>query len=254
MPTLRETLFSICRYKTARKSRRVRLPAHQMSNRSTTMHLKHRLTRMTEELEDIFPLNPDLKDALLSVDRLAFATKGLEHFAYVLDAPTVIREDYLPSSVEDIKMLNYLETQKGNTVLIAGCRNGYLAAVLSRIADKVFVTSKNASSLLDMQEKFLAFGLDNVCVHLGDLLHGQAKYSPFDRILIPSPIPEAPHSLFEQLADQGILAAIVPIDDLLQVITRYYKREGKILQETIEISKHQNSSALYPRYMIANKL
>jgi len=217
------------------------------------MHLKHRLARMTEELEDIFPLNPDLKDALLSVDRLAFATKGFEHFAYVLDAPNVIREDFLPSSVEDIKMLNYLETRNGDTVLIAGCHNGYLAAVLSRIADKVFVTSQNASSLLDMQEKFLAFGLDNVCVHPGDVLHGQARYSPFDRILIPSPAPEAPHSLFEQLADQGILAAIVPIDDL-QVITRYYKRKGKILQETIEISKHQNSSALYPRYMIANKL
>ncbi|HHS93327.1 MAG TPA: protein-L-isoaspartate O-methyltransferase, partial [Campylobacterales bacterium] len=62
---------------------------------------------------------------------------------------------------------------------------------------------------------------------------GWKEYAPYERILLSATAKKIPKILFEQLAEGGVLLAPMEQDGL-QIITRFYKRNGKISSEVIE--------------------
>ena len=90
---------------------------------------------------------------------------------------------------------------------------------------------------------FCFFYRSNQDTSLGELLKQyfryffsrcRKEYAPFERILFSATAKEIPQVLFDQLAEGGILLAPVEQTENYHIITRYYKKNGRITSETIE--------------------
>ncbi len=188
---------------------------------------------MVTEIDKAFPLEPYVKKAFLSVDREQFVASGFKHLAYKLDALPIQAEQFISSPLTVAKMTQYLELEGVDSVLEIGCGSGYQAAILSQIVRRVFTIERIEPLLREARERFRTLELSNIFTRYDDGQRGWKEYAPYERIIFSATADKVPDILFEQLAEGGIL--IAPINENgLQIITRYYKRHGRITSETIE--------------------
>ena len=189
--------------------------------------------RMVEEIEKNFTLYSHLREAFLDVNREQFVPKGFGQMAFKLDALPMQQNQWISSPLTVAKMTQHLELKGVDSVLEIGCGSGYQAAILSKLCRRVFTIERISSLLKEAKERFRAEKINNIFTRFDDGQRGWKVYAPFERILFSATAKEIPQVLFDQLAEGGILLA--PIEkDGVQIITRYYKREGKIFSEVIE--------------------
>jgi len=194
---------------------------------------QHHLNDMVQRIEQKFPLEPVVKEALQSVDRELFVSDIFKHLSYSLDALPMDSEQWISSPLTVAKMTQYLEPENCDSVLEIGCGSGYQAAVLSKLFRRVFTIERIDSLLQEARGRFKELGINNINSKFDDGTRGWSAFAPFDRILFSASPTEIPQVIFDQLADGGIL--IAPVEEYgLQTITRYYKRGGKITSEVIE--------------------
>jgi len=192
-----------------------------------------RRKQMVQEIEEKFPLQPRVRDALLAVDREAFVPAGFRHLAYTLDALPMQEQQWISSPLTVAKMTQHLELDGADSVMEIGCGSGYQAAVLAQIVRRVFTIERIEPLLREARERFRSLGLSNIFTRYDDGQRGWKEYAPYDRILFSATADKVPQVIFDQLAEGGILLA--PVDEGgLQIITRYYKRDGRISSEAIE--------------------
>ena len=197
------------------------------------MVAKMHLTKMVEAMDRQFPLDPHVKRAFLSVDRMAFVPEGFKHLAYQLDALPMQADQWISSPLTVAKMTQHLELDGVDSVLEVGCGSGYQAAILAQIVRRVFTIERIEPLLREARERFRRLGMDNIITRYDDGQRGWKEYAPFERIVFSATADRVPDVLFDQLVDGGILVA--PINENgLQIITRYYKRNGRITSEAIE--------------------
>jgi protein-L-isoaspartate(D-aspartate) O-methyltransferase len=188
---------------------------------------------MIDEIEETFPLNLYVREAFLQVNRERFVPKGFGQMAFSLDALPMQQNQWISSPLTVAKMTQHLELEGVDSILEIGCGSGYQAAILSKLCRRVFTIERIDSLLKEAKERFRLEGINNIFTRFDDGQRGWKEYAPYERILFSATAKEIPPILFEQLAEGGILLA--PIEqDGLQIITRYYKREGKISSEVIE--------------------
>jgi protein-L-isoaspartate(D-aspartate) O-methyltransferase len=193
------------------------------------MHLK----KMVEEIDRKFSLDPLVKEAFLSVDREFFVPAAFRHLSYTLDALPIQGQQWISSPLTVAKMTQHLELEGVDSILEIGCGSGYQAAVLSRIVRRVFTIERIEPLLREAKERFRQMGMNNIFARYDDGQRGWKDYAPYERILFSATADEVPSVLFDQLAEGGILLA--PVNEGgLQIITRYYKRNGSITSEAIE--------------------
>ena len=162
-----------------------------------------------------------------------FVSNGFKHLAYKLDALPIQAEQFISSPLTVAKMTQHLELKGVDSVLEIGCGSGYQAAILSRIVRRVFTIERIEPLLREAKERFKTLELNNIFTRYDDGQRGWKEYAPYERIIFSATADKVPEILFEQLAEGGIL--IAPINqDGLQIITRYYKRHGRVTSETIE--------------------
>ncbi|MBW8754330.1 MAG: protein-L-isoaspartate(D-aspartate) O-methyltransferase [Sphingomonadales bacterium] len=156
----------------------------------------------------------NLLHAMREVPREVFVPENLAEFAYD-DTPLPIAEGQTISQPYIVAaMIEAAEVQPGDKVLEVGAGSGYAAAVLSRIADRVFAIERH-KPLADAAERRLgALGYRNVSVIAGDGSGGLPGEAPFDAILVAARGPEAPEALKRQLKIGGRLVIPVGGEDL----------------------------------------
>jgi len=192
-----------------------------------------KLHKMVEEIEAKFAIDRKIKDAFESVDREFFVPMGFKHLAYRLDALPMGGEQWISSPLTVAKMTKYLELDGVDKVLEVGCGSGYQAAILSKIVRRVFTIERIESLLNEAKERFHILGLHNIFTRFDDGQRGWQKYAPYERILFSASAKKIPQTLFDQLQEGGILVA--PISEgSMQIITRFYKKNGQITSEAIE--------------------
>ncbi len=189
--------------------------------------------KMVEAIDQEFPLDPHVKKALLSVNRQAFVPKGFQHMAYQLDALPMHSEQWISSPLTVAKMTQYLELSNVDSVLEIGCGSGYQAAILSHIVRRVFTIERIESLLREAKERFRQLEMHNIIPRHDDGQRGWKEYAPYERILFSATADRVPQVLFDQLKEGGILVAPIHQDGL-EIITRFYKRNGGISSEAIE--------------------
>jgi len=186
------------------------------------------------EIEKEFALDEHVKEALLAVDREAFVPTQFKHLAYNLDALPLAARQWISSPLTVAKMTQHLELKGIDSVLEVGCGSGYQAAVLSKLSRRVFTIERIDELLKEAKRRFSELEMHNIITRFDDGQRGWKQYAPFERILFSATAKEVPQVLFDQLAEGGILIAPVEETENYHIITRYYKKNGRITSETIE--------------------
>ena len=186
------------------------------------------------EIEKHFALNEHVREAFLAVDRESFVPAQFKHLAYQLEALPLAASQWISSPLTVAKMTQHLELEGVDSVLEVGCGSGYQAAILSKICRRVFTIERIDELLKEAKSHFAELEINNIITRFDDGQRGWKQYAPFERILFSATAKEIPEVLFEQLAEGGILVAPVEEAENYHIITRYYKKNGRITSETIE--------------------
>ncbi len=192
-----------------------------------------RTARMADEIEKIFSLSPEVKEAIAKTNREAFVAIGFKHSAYKLDALPIGEAQFISSPLTVAKMTEYLFPRGADRVLEVGCGSGYQAAVLAQLFRGVFSIERIEPLMIQAKKRFKNLGIQNIHTRTDDGQNGWISYAPYDRILFSATAKEIPAKLFEQLADGGILVAPMEKDGK-QVITRFIKNGENIEEEELE--------------------
>lgn len=188
---------------------------------------------MADEIEKIFSLSPEIKEAIAKTNREAFVPIGFKHSAYKLDALPLAGGQYISSPLTVAKMTEYLFPRGADRVLEVGCGSGYQAAVLAQLFRGVFTIERIEPLLLEAKKRFKNLNIHNIHTRTDDGQNGWISYAPYDRILFSATAKEIPAKLFEQLADDGILVAPMERNGK-QVIVRFIKNGENIEEEELE--------------------
>ncbi len=122
-------------------------------------------------------------------------------------------------------MMQALDVTPRCKVLEVGAGSGYVCAILSRLARRVYGIERHKPLALEARERMARLGISNVTIRAGDGTRGWPEQAPFDRILLSAAAEDAPVLLLEQLRPGGIMVLPVGQTDEVQQLIRIEKTD-----------------------------
>jgi len=189
-----------------------------------------RLAMVRDQIEARGVRDPLVLAAMRAVERHKFVPEELQRRAYN-DYPLPIGEGQTISQPYIVALMSELAGLTGNeTVLEVGTGSGYQAAILARLAKRVY-TIEIKPVLHARAETLLAgLGLANVTAIEGDGYFGLPSAGPFDAILVTAAASHVPPPLLAQLAEGGRL--VLPLGHPFSV------------QDLVVITKHGGTTTV----------
>ena len=108
-----------------------------------------------------------------------------------------------------VQMLYLLMVRPGQRVLEIGTGSGFTAAVMARIAERVFTLDRYKTLVSLAKQRFERLELRNIAVRQADGSQGLRGEGTFDRILATAAFQSPPRFFVEQLVAGGVLVAPV---------------------------------------------
>ncbi len=162
-----------------------------------------------------------LLQAMENVPRHLFVPEGFQPEAYE-DSPVEIAPGQTMSQAYvSALMISLLDLEGEEKVLEIGTGSGYDAAVLSRMANRVYTIEIDDELGRKAKQTLGDLGYTNVKVKIGDGYRGWPEEAPFDAILVTAAPTRLPEPLIKQLKIGGKM--VVPVGNLVQdllVITK----------------------------------
>ncbi|AJF06465.1 protein-L-isoaspartate(D-aspartate) O-methyltransferase [Geoalkalibacter subterraneus] len=177
--------------------------------------------------------DPLVLQAMLEVPRHLFVEEALQSQAYG-DYPLPIGNKQTISQPYMVAyMTEALQLKGGENVLEIGTGSGYQAAVLARIAGKVFTVERIPELARRARRILDRIGAINVNIKVTDGTIGWEEQAPFDAIIVTAGAPAVPEKYLAQLAPGGRL--VIPVGDMYsQVLKRFIKQaDGQVTEESL---------------------
>ncbi len=175
--------------------------------------------------------DPRVLAAFGKVPRHRFAPERLATLAYG-DHPLPIGSGQTISQPYIVAiMTQWAELKPGDKVLEIGTGSGYQAAILAELTDKVFTIELLPELAEAAGARLKSLGYGKVRGKTGDGYLGWPEETPFAAILVTAAAPRVPAALEAQLGEGGRLVIPVGPPGLPQVLFRYRKVRGKLLEE-----------------------
>ena len=122
-------------------------------------------------------------------------------------------------------MTQALQISPRDTVLEVGTGSGYQAAILAKLARRVYTIDRHARLVREARQIFEALQLPNVTSLVGDGSFGLPDQAPFDRIIVTAAAEDPPGPLLAQLKPGGIMVVPGGQSDTVQTLIRVRKSE-----------------------------
>lgn len=148
-------------------------------------------------------------EAMLKIPRHEFVPESMVQKAYGGSALPIGHGQTISQPYIVGRMIELLNLDGSEKVLEIGTGTGYQAAVLSRVAARVFSIEKINALALTAVEVIGHLGIQNVSIKTFDGSYGWSDQAPFDRIIVAAAAPEVPKPLVDQLSRTGCL--LIPI-------------------------------------------
>ena len=155
--------------------------------------------------------DPLLLEAMGTVPREAFVPEHLQEFVYEDSALPIESGQTISQPYIVARMIELAEIKPGDTVLEVGAGSGYAAAVMSRMANKVFAIERHEALAKLAAARLKRLGYANAEIICADGTKGLAEEAPFQAIIVSAGGPHVPEALKQQLAIGGRL--IVPVGE-----------------------------------------
>lgn len=121
-------------------------------------------------------------------------------------------------------MTQALDVSRRHKVLEIGTGSGYQAAILARLARRVYTIERHRRLARRARDLFQLHGPHNITVVHADGSQGLSEQAPFDRILLTAAAEDAPGPLLDQLRDDGgVMVLPVGQSNAVQTLLRIVK-------------------------------
>lgn len=169
--------------------------------------------------------NADVLKAMEATNRADFLEGIFQERAYE-DTPLPIACGQTISQPTVVGLMTQaLGVTRRCKVLEIGTGSGYQAAILSRLARRVYTVERHRRLARRTKDLFTKLGLHNITVVHGDGSLGLPEQAPFDRILVTAAAEDAPRSLVDQLRPGGTMVLPVGQSNAVQTLIRVVKTE-----------------------------
>jgi len=189
---------------------------------------------LTTKLErDGILKTPEIKKALLRIDRRDFVPKDLINLAYE-DIPLPIGDGQTISQPGTVAfMLELLQPQEGDKILEVGAGSGWVTALLAQIVgESGFIYS------YEINRKVAGFGLENLGktslknyrYTLGDAKQSWSKDAPYTKIIAGAAFPFVFKELYSLIENGGIIVIPTQSFDIKRIRKSF--GTGAVTQES----------------------
>ncbi|WP_069857160.1 protein-L-isoaspartate(D-aspartate) O-methyltransferase [Desulfoplanes formicivorans] len=180
-----------------------------MKDRDTPATRADRLAMVASQIESRGIRDPLVVKAMREVPRHLFVPGDMQKRAHD-DTPLPIGWEQTISQPYIVAyMTQALGLHGQETVLEIGCGSGYQAAILSRIAARVYTVERIPQLARKAMATLDELGITNIQVREGDGSLGWEEKSPFDAIMVTASGPRIPAPLSSQLGLHGTL--VMPV-------------------------------------------
>ena len=163
----------------------------------------------------------------------SFQDQAYENVALPIGSAQTISQPYVVAL-----MTERLELSGREKVLEIGTGSGYQAAILARLARRVFTVERHRLLVGEAERRFAELRLGNIVTRFGDGAKGWPQQAPFDRIILTAAAPELPTVLLDQLAPDGIMVLPVGAEyhDQRLICVRRQNPAGESIYQTQELA------------------
>lgn len=162
-------------------------------------------------------------EAMEAIDRGPFIRGLFAERAYEdMPLPIACGQTISQPSVVGL-MTQALELTPRDKVLEIGTGSGYQAAILSKLARRVYTIDRHRRLVQEARTVFDALDLNNITAIVADGSFGLPEQAPFDRIICTAAAEDPPGPLLAQLKEGGIMVLPVGQSDAVQHLIRVRK-------------------------------
>jgi protein-L-isoaspartate(D-aspartate) O-methyltransferase len=147
--------------------------------------------------------------AMGQVPREAFVPEAEKRNAYVDGALPLSHGQTISQPLMVAMSVEALRLEGDETVLEVGAGSGYQAAILSKLAKKVYAIEIIPELVANARRAIDSLGIDNVELICADGRKGWPDGAPYDGIVVAAAAEEVPPALIEQLKEGGRI--VVPV-------------------------------------------
>jgi len=189
---------------------------------------------MLRELNNHTHINKSLQNIFTLVDRKLFTPTHAKHFANGMEAINIGHDRWLPSPITVAKVVKHLEVKSSDNILEIGCGSGYTTAILANMCKDIYTLDCQQTILEEAQQKFSHLKLENVHPILTKFKKDWLPKMMFHKIVFSMSVKKVENIYFDMLEENGIIIVHLEITENYQVLTKYWKKNGIILTESIE--------------------
>ncbi|HVT53861.1 MAG TPA: protein-L-isoaspartate(D-aspartate) O-methyltransferase [Dongiaceae bacterium] len=198
------------------------------------MSLAARKIRLIMSLRGAGVTDSAVLNALERIPREAFVLPHFHDQAYEDQALPIAQGQTISQPQIVAMMTEALQVKKSHKVLEIGTGSGYQAAVLARLARRVYTIERFKSLLDEAEARFKQLRIHNITSKCADGGKGWKEQAPFDRIIVTAAAAEMPQTLIDQLAVGGVMVLPLGPERGEQVLIRITKLEdGSLKQERL---------------------
>ena len=173
--------------------------------------------------------NSDLINSFDKTKKELFVPQSEQDIVYSDSDILISPKRYLVRSFILAKMLDHCSFSKDDSVLIIGCVTGYSMAIISSLVSYVFGVENNKDFVEKANSNLSEMGFLNCSVfYKNNLISGNTKNSPYDKIFIEGSVQKIPENLIKQLKDNGEIYTVLKEDDHLGQYVRGQKVDSII--------------------------